>query len=209
MKIVMFGDSITDMGHQGEVGTVHSYGDGYPFIVCSRLGDEAPTKYEIINKGISGNKTVDLYARIKKDVWNLEPDVLSILIGVNDVWHELGGNNGVELKRFERIYRMILDDTLERLPNLKIMLLEPFFLRGTAVEYLGYEGFTQVFDYAKVVKKLAEEYRLTFIPLQNKFNEMAEKYGAEYYLYDGVHPSVAGATLIANEWLKGFKKLEK
>ena len=89
------------------------------------------------------------------------------------------------------------------------MLLEPFFLRGTAVEYLGYEGFTQVFDYAKVVKKLAEEYKLTFIPLQNKFNEMAEKYGAEYYLYDGVHPSVAGATLIANEWLKGFKKLEK
>ena len=171
--------------------------------------EEFPKQYEIINKGISGNRTIDLYARIKKDVWNLQPDVLSILIGVNDVWHELGSKNGVEPERFERIYRMILDDTLERLPNIKIMLLEPFFLRGTAVEALGYEGFTQVYDYAKVVRKLADEYKLTFVPLQAQFNAMAEKYGAEYYLYDGVHPSVAGATLIANGWMKGFRKLAK
>ena len=207
MKIVMFGDSITDMGHRGDIGSVHSYGDGYPFVVFSKLSEQYPMKYDIINNGISGNRTVDLYARIKKDVWNLQPDVLSILIGVNDIWHELSRQNGVEIKRFERIYRMIIEDTLEKLPFVKIMLLEPFFLRGTAVEELGYEGFTQVFDYAKVVKKIAEEYQLTFIPLQDKFNEMAKQYGAEYYLYDGVHPSVAGATLIANEWLKAFKEL--
>ena len=206
MKIIMFGDSITDMSHHGEIGTVHSYGDGYPFVVCSKMSEECPTEHEIINKGIGGNKTVDLYARIKKDVWNLQPDLLSILIGVNDVWHELGSNNGVELSRFERIYRMIIEDTLEKLPNLKIMLLEPFFLRGSAVEALGFEEFSKVRDYAKVVKRLAKEYKLAFVPLQEKFDEMAQKYGAEYYLYDGVHPSVAGATLIANEWLKAFKE---
>lgn len=89
------------------------------------------------------------------------------------------------------------------------MLLEPFFLNGSAVETLGYEGFSKVRDYAKVVKKLAEEYNFTFVPLQEKFNQMAEKYGAEYYLYDGVHPSVAGATLIANEWLKAFKEISE
>ena len=71
MKIVMFGDSITDMGHRGDIGSVHSYGDGYPFVVFSKLSEQYPMKYDIINNGISGNRTVDLYARIKKDVWNL------------------------------------------------------------------------------------------------------------------------------------------
>ena len=92
----------------------------------------------------------------------------------------------MELERFECIYRMIIMDTLERLPNLKIMLLKPVFLRGTAVESLGYEGFNQVYYYAKVVKKLEDDYNLLFIPLQIKFNEIAKKYGAEYYLYDEI-----------------------
>ena len=77
---------------------------------------------------------VDLYARIKKDVWNLKPDVLSILIGVNDVWHEIGSRNGVEIDRFERVYRTLIKETLERLPDCKIMLLEPFVLKGAATE---------------------------------------------------------------------------
>ena len=76
-----------------------------------------PTKHEIFNRGISGNRVVDLYARIKSDVWNLKPDVLSILVGVNDVWHELDIANGVDIERYERIYGMMLEETLERLPN--------------------------------------------------------------------------------------------
>ena len=208
MKIVMLGDSITDMSHNGEIGTVHSYGDGYPFVVYSKMCEETPLKHEIINKGISGNRIVDLYARIKKDVWNLQPDVLSILIGVNDIWHELGWQNGVELDRFERIYRLIIEETFARLPNIKMILMEPFILHGTAVEAMGYDEFYKVHDYAKVVKKMAEEYKLVFVPLQDAFDEMAAKYGNEYYLYDGVHPSVAGATLIANEWLKAFENIE-
>lgn len=205
MKIVMFGDSITDMGHRGEAGNIHSYGDGYPFVVFSKLCERDPLKHQVINKGISGDRTVDLYARIKQDVWNLEPDVLSILIGVNDVWHELGeGRCGVDIERFERVYRMIIEDTLKKLPNIKIMLMEPFILHGYAVDSLGYDSFAQVFDYAKVVKALAEKYGLVFVPLQERFNEMAKLHGEECYLSDGVHPHVAGATLIANEWLKAF-----
>ncbi len=211
MKIVMFGDSITDMSHHGAPGTVESYGDGYPYVVFSKLCERDPLKHQVINKGISGNRTVDLYARIKRDVWNLEPDVLSILIGVNDIWHDLGEEpNGVDLERFERVYRMIIEETMQKLPNIKIMLMEPFILHGRAVDFHGYEKFAPVFDYAKVVKKLAEEYGLVFIPLQEKFTEAAKLHGEECYLFDGVHPHVAGATLIANEWMKAFtEKVEK
>lgn len=206
MRILFFGDSITDMGRNREsgIGDICSFGSGYPFVVASELSRENPVKHEIINRGISGNKTVDLYARIKADVWNLKPDVLSILVGVNDVWHEIYGKNGVEIDRFEKVYSMLIEDTLKAVDGVKIVLLEPFVLKGTATEEK-FDSFLQVKEYAKVVKKLAEKYRLGFIPLQKKFDEYSEKYGAKPYLYDGVHPNVAGATLIADEWIKYFK----
>ena len=204
MKILTYGDSITDMNRAYDTdGSVQSYGSGYVFFIAGELLSKAPDKFEIINRGISGNRVVDLYARIKKDVWNLKPDVLSILIGVNDVWHEIGSRNGVEIDRFERVYRTLIKETLERLPDCKIMLLEPFVLKGAATEEK-YSEFLQVKEYAKVVKKLAEEFRLVFVGLQNKFDEAAARYGADKYLYDGVHPDVAGAKLIADEWLKAF-----
>ena len=134
MKILFYGDSITDMGRDRncEVGAVSSYGVGYPIFVAEKLFEIDPLKWTIVNRGISGNRIVDLYARIKADVWNHKPDVLSILIGINDIWHELGGGNGVDLERFERIYDMLLSDTKERLTDLKIILMEPFVLKGGA-----------------------------------------------------------------------------
>lgn len=212
MKIVFFGDSITDMSRvRNSDGKVESYGDSYVFFIAGKLLSENPQKYEIINRGISGNRVVDLYARIKGDVWNQQPDVLSILIGVNDVWHDLAENpNGVDLTRWEKIYRMLIEDTKERLPNTKIMILEPFVLHGRATDFNEkYEDFQQVKEYAKKAKEIAKDYGLTFVPLQEKFDKAAEKYGANYYLYDGVHPDVAGAALIAGEWLKAFEEMEK
>ena len=98
---------------------------------------------------------------------------------------------------------MLIEDTLKRLPNLKIMLLEPFVLKGEATDG-AYESFLEVKKYAKVVKALAEKYSLVFVPLQEKFDEMAKIYGDKTFLYDGVHPSIEGSTLIANEWFKAF-----
>ena len=207
MKILTYGDSITDMGRNRDATGIYSYGVGYPYIVYSRLCEKEPAKHTLINKGISGNRIVDLYARIKEDVWNHSPDVLSILIGINDIWHELARKSGVDIKRFEKMYRMIIEDTKERLPDIKIMLLEPFVLPGTAVDAYGIDAFSQVKEYANVIKNLAAEYGLTFIPLQEKFDSSAALYGNSYFLYDGVHPDVAGATLIANEWLDAFYKL--
>ncbi len=206
MNIVLLGDSITDMARTRDVdGEYHSYGNGYAFFLEGELATKYPHEHKIYNRGISGNRIVDLYARIKSDCWNLQPDFISVLIGVNDVWHEIVANNGVDLDRYERFYRMLIDDTKARFPNVKFMLLEPFILEGReTVAYL--DKFDQIHAFAKVVKKLAEEKGCTFVPLQARFDELAAKDGAAHYIFDGVHPSVAGAKIIAEEWLKGFAK---
>lgn len=212
MKIVFYGDSITDMNRirDHEDGTVYAYGVGYPNFIVGELNYQDPTKHEFINRGISGNRIVDLYARVKIDVWNHKPDVLSILIGVNDVWHEISRENGVELDRWERVYRTMLQETKERLPNIKLIILEPFILEGSATDgEERWERFQAVKEYAKVAKKLAEEFGAQFVPLQDKFDEAKEKFGADYYTFDGVHPLAAGAKLIATEWLKAFDKIKE
>ena len=212
MKILFFGDSITDAGRNRDASShMSTLGYGFVRVIADRLQGAEPAKYEIVNRGIGGNRVVDLYARIKCDAWNLQPDVISILIGINDIWHEIGNQNGVEIDRFENVYRMMLADTKKALPNTKIILCEPFVLEGTATSYTEetperYERFCQVYQYAEVVKNLAKEFNLPFLPLQEKLTQAAKKSKAEYYLADGVHPHVAGATLIADEWIKLFQE---
>ena len=134
-------------------------GKGYVKYAAAGLKERGFTDEDLINRGISGNRIVDLYARIKLDCWNHQPDFLSILIGVNDIWHELVIQNGVELDRFEKMYRILIEDTKKVLPNIKIMLCEPFVLEGAATNEK-WEQFLDVYKYAAVVKKLAEEYGL-------------------------------------------------
>lgn len=206
MKILFFGDSITDAGRNREHDhAIYDYGHGFVKFIAGELIAENPVGYEIYNRGISGNRIVDLYARVKADVWNLQPDVLSILIGINDIWHEIGNQNGVDIVRFEKIYRMMIEDTLARLPNVKLIFCEPFVLAGTAT-YERMSEFLEVKQYAKVVEKLAKEFSAYFLPLQEKLEQAAHQYSPELYLADGVHPNTAGAKLIANEWLQLYKK---
>ena len=107
MKVLFYGDSITDAGRNyGMLHGEEAMGYGYVKYVVAGLKERGFTDEDLINRGISGNRIVDLYARIKLDCWNHQPDFLSILIGVNDVWHEVEYKNGVELDRFEKMYRM-------------------------------------------------------------------------------------------------------
>ena len=101
MKILFLGDSITDAGKWREMpfDNLASLGMGYVRSIANTLFSEIPRKYSLINAGISGDRIVDLYARIKKDVWNHSPDVMSVLVGVNDVWHEIESQNGVDIER--------------------------------------------------------------------------------------------------------------
>ena len=211
MKILFFGDSITDMRKErtDKDYSVFSYGVGYPNFVKAELDYKFPNKHQIINRGISGNRVVDLYARAKLDCWNYSPDIISILIGTNDVWARFN-NNGTTDDRFEKIYRLLIEDTTREVPNAKIVLFEPFALPGfvttNPTDPTIWERFSKITDLAKIVKKLANEYDLDFIPLQDTFNQLSKKHGVENYLYDGVHPAPAGAKVIADKFLDYFYK---
>lgn len=206
MRILFQGDSITDAGRSRE--NHDNLGFGYPRLVEASLGYARPGKYEFANRGVSGNRVVDLYARMKADILNLKPDVMSILIGVNDVWHELGENpNGVDEDKFFKVYCMLIEEIKEALPNIKIMILEPFVLQGCSTvnnwEYFESETAKR----GKRAKEVAEKYGLTFIPLQEGFNKLCKKAPSTYWTPDGVHPSAKGHEFIKNEWLKAFKAL--
>ena len=206
MKILFLGDSITDMSRNKETEFFYnSYGFAYPLFVEAELSTKYPHQYEVLNKGISGNRVVDLYSRIKVDCWNHNPDVVSIFIGVNDVWHGLfeGIGNGVDIERFEKVYRMLIDDTHKTLPNAKFILVAPFFLEGSATNDR-MDEFVNIYKYADVVRKIANDYGFSVVDLQKKFTSLAKKDGASYYLYDGVHPTIAASKIIAEEWLKVF-----
>ena len=205
MKILFFGDSITDAGRYRTGTGALGLGCGYVLNIACELLKKYPT-YEILNRGVCGNRVVDLLARAKEDVWNNNPDVLSILIGVNDVWHEVFDNKGVDLDLYEKVYRIILDKSLEVNSNLKVMIMEPFVLKGTTTENR-FEEFLLVKEYAKVSRKLAQEYGFKFVPLQEKLDQIAKINGTSYITEDGVHPNVGGVKLIAEEWLKAFETL--
>lgn len=203
MKILFQGDSITDAGRDrmNDAGV----GVGYPLLVKAALGYEAPAVHEFINRGISGNRIVDLYARIKADILNVKPDVMSILIGVNDVWHEMYPcPNGVDAEKFYKIYAMLIEEIKEALPEIKIMIMEPFVLKACATEGAWEVFREEVEKRAQMSRKIAEKYDLTFIPLQEGFDALMEKAPADYWLGDGVHPTPMGHEYIKNEWLKAF-----
>ncbi len=206
MKILFQGDSITDAGRAKDNDIMLGY--GYPRLVEAALGYEEPGCHTFVNKGISGNRVVDLYARIKRDIINLSPDVMSILIGVNDVWHEFAESpNGVAAEKFFRVYDMLITEIKEALPEIKIMILEPFVLKASGTEAHWDEFRAGTEKRAEKAKLIAEKHNLPFIPLQAGFDALCEKAEPSYWLRDGVHPTAMGHEFIKNEWLKAYKNL--
>ncbi|MBE6366349.1 MAG: lysophospholipase [Lentisphaerae bacterium] len=208
MKTILFqGDSITDCGRsrEAEINRPAHLGYGYPNFVSGRLLLNNPeAMYRCIDKGISGNRVVDLYARWKIDALNFSPDIISILIGVNDVWHEFGHQNGVECERFEQVYRMLLSWTKEVLPEVKLLIMEPFALLSDVVDE---EFLQEVKARAAIARKVAAEFDAIFLPLQDKLDAAAKLAPNSYWLWDGVHPSPAGHQLIADAWLEAAKPI--
>ena len=195
MKTILFqGDSITDAGRSREDDSFT--GVGYPTLVKSELSFEYPNQYVWYNRGISGNRVVDLYARIKADIINLKPDVMSILIGVNDVWHEFDNENGVDAEKYFKVYSMLIEEIKDALPSAQIMILEPFVLKASATEKCWEQFQSEVKKRAVKAKEIAEKYDLLFVPLQDKFDEALQLAPADYWIADGVHPTAAGHELI-------------
>ena len=208
MKTILFqGDSITDAGRNREHDGFMCTGMGYPAYVSARLGLDNPGDFQFYNRGISGNRIVDVYARIKSDIINLKPDYMSILIGVNDVWHEFSHNNGVDTEKFVKIYSMLIEEVKEALPDIKIMIMEPFMLAGTATEDKAEAFRKEVEEKAAAAKKVAEKYSLPFMELQKDLDELAKKAPNDYWLADGVHPQITFHQYIADKWIKMFKDM--
>ena len=206
IRYLFQGDSITDANRVDIDEGVGSclFGYGYPILLASEYLRKRKGEIEFINKGVSGNRIVDLYARIKDDIINFKPDVMSILIGVNDVWHELSVQNGVEAKKFELIYSMLIEEIKEALPDIKIFILEPFVLKGSGTERYFDEFLADVKLHSQAAKNVAEKYNLTFIPLQEKFDEASKLMPPTYWAADGVHPTAAGHALIKEELIKAI-----
>lgn len=206
MKRILFqGDSITDADRSRERDEFR--GVGYPTLVSGKLGYDYPGEYEFLNRGIGGNRSIDLLARVKADIINLKPDVMSILIGVNDVWHEIMFQNGICAERYEEYYNIIIDEVTKALPNLKIMILEPFVLKGSSTEENWDIFRTGVENMAVCARRVAQKNNLKFVPLQESFDEAYKKAEMGYWLFDGVHPTAAGHELIARAWIDAFKEL--
>ncbi|MBQ3573879.1 MAG: SGNH/GDSL hydrolase family protein [Clostridia bacterium] len=220
MKTILFqGDSITDCGRDKSYDTAWwnepspvkdgiSAGHGYARFVEAQLGVDYPNEYGFINRGISGNRVVDIYARINKDIINLKPDYMSILVGVNDVWHGLDGWNGVDADKHFMIYSLMIEEIKSALPDIKIMILEPFLLKATATEN-NWELFRgEVEKRAEKSRLVAEKYGLKFVPLMSKFDEAAKLAPASYWSADGVHPTAKGHEIIKREWIKAFEEIK-
>lgn len=212
MKTILFqGDSITDCGRKREDPT--SLANGYPRLVAADIGFDNPNEYTFYNRGISGNRIVDLYARMKIDLINLKPDYMSILIGVNDTWHEINRQNGVDTAKYERIYSMLIEEVKEALPDIKIIILEPFVLKGSATVATEeipdkWERFDKdVREKAAAARRVADKFGLKFVPLQDKFSELDKEHEG-IWTADGVHPTVFGHELITREWLAAFEEIK-
>ena len=212
MKRILFqGDSITDCKRDRE--DFYHMGFGYASLVKTSLGMACANEYEYINRGISGNRVTDVYARIKADFINLQPDYASIYAGVNDTWHEFSRNDGVDTDKFEKVYTMLIDEVKAACPGIKLMLIAPYVLEGTATCNTDeipdrLERFKKdVAEKAAVVKKLAQKYELPLIELQPAFDEACKKAPPEYWAADGVHPTPFGHEIIKRLWIETFQKM--
>lgn len=214
MKILFTGDSITDGNRykkkSQEWDLNHQMGHSYAYIVNGILGSNYPQRQLVFkNRGVSGNRIIDLYARVETDLFPLNPDVLSILIGVNDGPIDKNNYEPTKQDKYDVIYRMMLDDIKEKLPDCKIVLMEPFVCNaGRLREENEYNIWRECVErYASSVKKISQDYGTVFVPLQDKFDEKCQEYKAEYWSWDGIHPTENGHGLIAQEWIKATKEL--
>lgn len=199
--IVFQGDSITDCGrdrNSKDANTASALGNGYAlFAAAASLAARPDKELKFFNRGISGNKVPDLEQRWRTDTLDLQPDVLSILIGVNDFWHKLDHGYTGTVRDYEDQYTSLLDETRRALPKTYLIVFEPFVLRTGAVTARWFPEFD---ERRAVAARVAAHANATFVPLQTIFDRKVRSSPPEFWAADGVHPTPAGHALIANEW---------
>ncbi len=226
IRVLFQGDSITDGNRYKDPSSRwdlnHQIGHTYAYLITAHYGRKFPGKYHFINRGISGDSAERAGERWQVDTLDEHPDVLSILFGINgnanrDGYFPEGAEEN--LARFEASYRALLDSSLKNNPNLKLVIIEPFFLPvGRYIEH--YNDFMHFFVRKQAaIKKIAEDYGAIFIPVQKRLEELVNECAPilkangcdtdpnAYWLWDGVHPTEAMHGLIAELWLDATKTI--
>jgi lysophospholipase L1-like esterase len=198
--VILFqGDSITDAGRKKDVAGPNNsdaLGKCYAAMIAGELLAEYPDlDLQFFNRGISGNKVPDLAARWDTDTIALKPTILSIHIGVNDLWHTkaFGAKYQGTIADYETGYRALIERSQKEIPGVRIIVCEPFTTRTD-------DDFKPLAQYREVVRKLANEMNLTFVPFQSLFDEAAKATDMKFWLWDGIHPTIPGHTLMRKAW---------
>jgi lysophospholipase L1-like esterase len=201
--ILFQGDSITDSSRSRDNHDANSpaaLGKGYAWLAASQLLVDRPDdSLRFFNRGVSGNKVFQLADRWQTDCLDLKPDVLSILIGVNDLWHKLKHNYSGTLEKYETDYRALVKQTKDALPAVRLVICEPFVLKYGNVDDTWFPEFD---GYRAAAKKVSDEAGATFVPFQTMFDAAVKIAPPERWAADGVHPTPDGAALMAHWWLK-------
>ena len=203
------GDSVTDAGRDRQC--PQSLGNGYVSIIAGeflKMGQ----KHKILNNAISGNRIGDMYARWIEDTLNIDFDVLSILCGINDVGFQLRRSCGADSEKFRFIYDRMLYEVMEKREKTKLILLEPFIFKVNLEEtdmrnrndiYVQYDLWSgMIRERGAIVKELAAKYHAAFVPLMDRLTQESKKTGADILSADGIHPTLYGHRIIAEEWMK-------
>jgi lysophospholipase L1-like esterase len=177
-------------------------GHGYAYLIAARLGVDRPEqKLRFLNRGCSGHRVDDLYARWKEDTIRHSPDIVSILIGVNDTGADLASNAGDSSEKYEKIYRQMLKETVAALPQVRFVLGEPFVLPVGGVKDRWNDWKSGVDRRREIVARLAKEFDAILVRNQKAFEDACAHASPEYWIWDGVHPMPAGHEVLARAWL--------
>lgn len=202
--VLFQGDSITDARRNREladkVNNQEAFGTGYAWMAASQLLVGRPDlKLKCYNRGVSGNKVFQLAERWQADCLDLKPNVLSILIGVNDIWHKLNGDYDGTVEIYEQDYHALVNRTKDALPNVKLVICEPFVLNCGAVNA---DWFPEFDGYRAAARRVAEKAGAVFVPFQEMFDRAIAFAPPEHWAQDGVHPTDIGDALMAHAWLE-------
>lgn len=203
-RILFQGDSITDGNRGRNTDPNHIMGHGYPFIIAAKYGSQYPErKLTFLNRGVSGNTVADLAKRWDKDTTALKPEVLSILVGINDM------NKGVSAEAYEEAYDKLLAETVAALPNVRLVLCEPFALPVGRFKEGWEQRKAELAKRQASVEKLAAKYKAAVVRFQKVFDDACKRGPADYWIWDGVHPTYSGHQLMADEWARVVDGLGK
>ncbi|MEI7946077.1 MAG: SGNH/GDSL hydrolase family protein [bacterium] len=194
-RILFQGDSITDGNRGRSADPNHILGHGYVFLLAAKFGAACPeAKLEFINRGISGNTVLDLEKRWQTDTLDMKPNVLSILIGVNDK------GCGVPLGQYEQTYDRLLADAKAANPKLKLVLCEPFVVNHRATTPQHGSPNADIVKRQEIVERLAKKYGAALVRFQTALDRATERAPAIHWIWDDIHPTYSGHQILADEW---------